>query len=401
MGAVQPVLLRVEATRLGEPANGLSQLGNGFSVPGIASQLAQASPVPQGQLRHVIQMAPLFKEVPPIGYAGTERIIEYLIQDMLKLGYKVTLVASGDSGMAGADLIAPVMQGLWKYPEEFQKAHAHQFHFQMVEDIRRRALTGEFGPPGTFGLHNHLDYGFMPFPLSDEFASLTTVHGWLGHKDLLPYHDRFRHQPQISISLAQQGYQKDANWVGNVHHGLPLDLYREGPGGDHVVWLGRSAVEKGPDAAIRIAQMAGFDIRLAGKNSEQLQQEYYNAKVAPLLGPNARWEGEIKTVEEKQDFLGNAGVCVCSYNWPEPFGMVFIEALSTGTPVIAYNLGSVPEIIRPGFNGFIIDVANKAPAAIEKEAAHFTRLAMKLPRKPIREDFEERFSSLTMAKNYS
>lgn len=400
MGAAQPVLLRVEATRFSELGNRVVEPGNGLSGLGIAPQTAQVSSIPEGQLRHIIQMAPLFKEVPPIGYAGTERIIEYLIQDMLKLGYKVTLVASGDSGMAGANLIAPVTQGLWKYSEDFQKLHAHQIHFDMVKDIRNRALAGEFGPQGTYGLHNHLDYGFMPFPLSDEFANLTTVHGWLGHKDLLQFHDAFRNQPQISISVAQQAYQKDANWVANVHHGLPVDLYHQGPGGDHAVWLGRSALEKGPDAAIRIAQMANVDIRLAGKNSEIAQMKYYEDNVKPLLGKNAQWIGEIKSVEEKQSFLGEAGVCVCSYNWPEPFGMVFIEALATGTPVIAYGLGSVPEIIRPGLNGFFINMADKTAAAIEAEAAALIPKAMKLSRPAIRADFVERFSSMTMARNY-
>jgi glycosyltransferase involved in cell wall biosynthesis len=396
VGAAQPVLLRVEASRIEEVGSRLLSLST-------ASQTAQAAPVLEGELRHVIQMAPLFKEVPPVGYAGTERIIEYLIQEMVKRGYRVTLVASGDSAMAGAELITPLgaEKGLWKHPESWQKEHARRIHYEMVDDITRRALSGEFGPIGTFGLHNHLDYGFQRGPLGSHFANLTTVHGWLGHPDLKPFHDAFKTQAQVSISKAQQAYQEEANWVANIHHGLPADWFSLGKGGEHVVWLGRSHLEKGPDAAIRIAKMANVDIRLAGKNSEIGQKAYFDAHVARLLdGRQAVWEGEILTTAHKQQFLGEAGVCVCPYNWPEPFGMVFIEALATGTPVIAYGLGSVPEIIRPGFNGFIIDVAGRTAAAIEKEAAERIPEAMQLSRAAIRDDFVKRFSSARMADDY-
>jgi glycosyltransferase involved in cell wall biosynthesis len=329
----------------------------------------------------IAQVSPLYESCPPRLYGGTERIVYYLTEELIRLGHEVTLFASGDS-QTSALLDAPCEQAL-RLNEACKDPLV--YHMTMLHRVHRRA--GEFDL-----IHFHTDY--LHFPLFADCAgkTLTTLHGRLDLPDLPVVMQEFSTMPLVSISAAQQTPLSWANWYGTVLHGLPRVSYRLGSGeGGYLAFLGRIAPEKGPDRAIAIAQSAGVPLRIAAK-VDPVDRDYFEHAISPLLGdPLIEFVGEIGE-SKKSRFLGDAAALLFPIDWPEPFGLVLIEAMATGTPVIAFGRGSVPEIIEDGVTGFIVDDVSSAAAAVP--------LATQLDRRAIRRRFEERFTADRMARDY-
>ncbi|HVC55757.1 MAG TPA: glycosyltransferase family 4 protein [Stellaceae bacterium] len=329
----------------------------------------------------IAQVAPLHESCPPRLYGGTERVVSYVTEELVRLGHEVTLFASGDS-LTSAALEAGCEMAL-RLDDRCRDPLV--YHLIMLDHLRRRA--GEFDI-----IHFHTDY--LHFPLfSDCWAkTLTTLHGRLDLPDLPVMMREYMMMPLVSISDAQRTPMPWANWSGTVPHGLPKDLYHAGTGaGGYLSFLGRISPEKAPDRAIEIARRAGLALRIAAK-VDPVDQEYYESKIAPLLkDPSIDFIGEIGEAD-KGEFLGGALALLFPIDWPEPFGMVLIEAMANGTPVIAFGRGSVPEIIDDGVTGFIVDDIESAVAAVP--------LALRLDRRAIRRRFEERFTVERMARDY-
>jgi glycosyltransferase involved in cell wall biosynthesis len=329
----------------------------------------------------IAQVAPLSESVPPRLYGGTERVVSWLTEKLVQLGHDVTLFASGDS-VTTAKLI-PVCQKALRLDPGCVDPLSH--HVLMIEDVFCRAADFDL-------IHFHVDY--LHFSLSKRAAvpSLTTLHGRLDLPDLVPLFKRFRHQPVVSISDRQRKPLPWLNWVGTVPHGLPADsLTVHKSEGNYLAFLGRIAPEKGVDQAIEISRRAGIPLKIAAK-VDRADREYFAAKIEPLLSsPLIDFVGEIGN-SEKDHFLGNAKALLFPIQWPEPFGLVMIEAMACGTPVIAYPFGSVPEIIRDGVSGFIVSDIDEAVAAIGR--------LTNLDRRAVRQHFELNFTDDRMAKNY-
>ena len=329
----------------------------------------------------IAQVAPLYESCPPRFYGGTERVVYYLTEELIRLGHEVTLFASGDSRTSAA-LEAPCEQAL-RLNETCRDPLV--YHLTMLHRLRPR--VGEFDL-----LHFHTDY--LHFPLFAEcwHKTLTTLHGRLDMPDLPVIMREFSMMPLVSISAAQRTPLSWANWYGTVLHGLPHDLYPPGNGdGGYLAFLGRIAPEKRPDRAIAIARAARVPLQIAAK-VDPVDRDYFGVTIAPLLrDPLIEFIGEIDE-REKRRFLGDAAALLFPIDWPEPFGLVLIEAMATGTPVIAFGRGSVPEIIEDGITGFIVDDVAAAAAAVP--------LAMQLDRRAIRRRFEERFTAERMARDY-
>jgi glycosyltransferase involved in cell wall biosynthesis len=329
----------------------------------------------------IAQVAPLHESVPPHYYGGTERVVSYLTEELVQQGHEVTLFASGDS-VTNAELIAPCERSLRLDP---QCVDTLAYHCLMVEQV--------FSHPTRFDLlHFHIDYLHFPLSRHHRTPHVTTLHGRLDLPELLPLYREFQEVPLVSISNAQREPLPELNWQGTVYHGLPEDLYTFRPEpGTYLAFLGRISPEKRVDRAIAIAQRLGIDIKIAAKVAP-VDQEYFEAVVAPLLRePLVEYVGEIGE-GEKNAFLGNAYALLFPIDWPEPFGLVMIEAMACGTPVIAYRGGSVPEVIEEGVTGFIVHDLEAAVRAAE-------RIPM-LSRQRCRECFEERFSAARMARDY-
>lgn len=329
----------------------------------------------------IAQIAPLWESVPPKMYGGTERIVSYITEELVRQGHEVTLFASGDSQTA-ASLRAPCPQSLRLHSGSINR-DAPLIYMQ------EQALGAE---AERFDIiHSHLD--FLSFPMSRRCATpvLTTLHGRLDLPELVPIFQEYADMPVVSISDAQRIPLPHANWQGTVYHGLP-DLYSFHPNrGSYLAFLGRICPEKRPDHAIEIAKRLGMPLRIAAK-VDPVDREYFETKIAPLLDhPLVEYLGEI-TDAEKSDFLGDAAAVLCTYDWPEPFGLVLIEALACGTPVFAYRRGSIPEIIEDGVTGFICDTLDEMVAAMD-------RLAL-IQRRRCREAFEARFTVQRMAEDY-
>jgi glycosyltransferase involved in cell wall biosynthesis len=331
----------------------------------------------------IAQIAPLFESVPPSLYGGTERIVSYLTEELVRRGHEVTLFASGDS-TTDAELVACSERALRLDPEVNDHV---PHHVAMLERVRQRAHEFDV-------LHFHID--ILHYPLIGAFAdrTVTTLHGRLDLPDLKPLYALCPHLPLVSISDAQRRPMPDANWTGTVYHGLPSGLlpFTPVPQGDYVAFLGRVSAEKGLVNAINIAARAGLPLKIAAK-IDKADREYWSGTVQPLIAAHANVEfiGEIGE-RDKAEFLGNARALLFPIEWPEPFGLVMIEAIACGTPVIAFPRGSVPEIIDHGESGFIVNTVEQAVDA--------TLALDALDRSRVRACFDRRFCVERMVDDY-
>jgi glycosyltransferase involved in cell wall biosynthesis len=330
----------------------------------------------------IAQVAPLFESVPPRLYGGTERVVSYLTEELVRQGHQVTLFASGDS-MTSAELVACTPQALRLDPD-VRDAIPHMM--VMLDKVRERADEFDF-------LHFHIDYLHFPLFRADAGRSLTTLHGRQDLADHMPFYLRFSEMPLVSISDAQRNPLPKGNFVGTVYHGLPFDLYKptfDSKGG-YLAFLGRISPEKRPDRAIQIARKAGLPLKIAAK-VDRVDEAYFREVIAPMIdGRQIEYIGEINE-SAKSEFLGQAAALLFPIDWPEPFGLVMIEAMACGTPVLAFRCGSVPEIIDKEVTGHIVSSVEEAVAALPAVLA--------LDRRVIRSRFEERFSSAQMATQY-
>jgi glycosyltransferase involved in cell wall biosynthesis len=330
----------------------------------------------------IAQVSPLYESVPPKTYGGTERVVYWLVEELVRQGHDVTLFASGDSVTSAARLVAPCRTALRLDPE-VKEPLAH--HYIMLDQVFDEAESFDV-------IHFHI--GYLHFPLARRCgaAQITTVHGRLDISDLVPLYKRFREMPLVSISDDQRRYLSWANWQATVHHGLPLNLYSCNEAkGDYLACLGRISSEKRLDRAIEIATRAGMKLKIAAK-IDAADREYFQEVIEPLLdNPLVECIGEIID-EEKQEFLGNAYALLFPIDWPEPFGLVLIEAMACGTPVVAFGRGSVPELVEDGITGFVVDNVDQAVAALPK--------LQRFDRNRCRQAFEQRFSVTRMTEDY-
>jgi glycosyltransferase involved in cell wall biosynthesis len=331
----------------------------------------------------IAQIAPLAESCPPQLYGGTERIVSYLTEELARKGHDVTLFASGDS-TTSANLVSVTPMALRLNPNVKDTV---PYHVMMLEEVRRRAHEFDV-------LHFHLD--FLHYPLMRDYADrmVTTLHGRLDLPDLQPFYAAFPDFPLVSISDAQRKPMPPVNWAGTVHHGLPRNLlpFMARPKGDYLAFLGRISPEKRPDRAIEIAARTGMKLKIAAK-IDNADRAYWDEAIAPMVAthPNVEFVGEINE-RQKADFLGNACALLFPIDWPEPFGLVMIEAMACGTPVVAFRCGSVPEVIDDGVSGFIVRDVDEAVAAVKQ--------IHKLDRVEVRAIFEERFTAERMAEDY-
>ncbi|MBO0759120.1 MAG: glycosyltransferase family 4 protein [Bradyrhizobiaceae bacterium] len=330
----------------------------------------------------IAQIAPLFESVPPRLYGGTERVVSYLTEELVKQGHQVTLFASADS-VTSAELTAGAPRAL-RLDQNVRDPIPH--FMLMLDQVRERADEFDI-------LHFHIDYLHFPLFRATAAQTLTTLHGRQDLPDHMEFYVRFSDMPLVSISNAQRGPIAQANFVATVYHGLPLDLHKPtfSPRGGYLAFLGRISPEKRPDHAITIARAAGMRLKVAAK-VDKVDEGYFREVIAPLLrAPDVEFIGEINE-RAKSAFLGEAAALLFPIDWPEPFGLVMIEAMACGTPVIAFGSGAVPEIIDDGVTGRIVSNVDEAVRVIPEVLA--------ISRRAIRERFEERFSSTRMAKDY-
>jgi len=329
----------------------------------------------------IAQIAPLTEAIPPKFYGGTERVVSWLTEELVALGHDVTLFASGDSVTTAK--LEPMSPRALRLDGSIRDPIA--LHMVMLERVRQRAAEFDL-------LHFHLDY--YPFSLFSRQATpfLTTLHGRLDLNEHQPVFETFRDVPVVSISNAQRRPVPDARWARTVYHGLPENLLKPQPvAPEYLAVLGRISPEKGVDRAVRIAALAKTPLRVAAK-IDSVDRDYFTREIDPLFAqPHVDFIGEISD-REKPDFLSRAKALLMPIEWPEPFGLVMIEAMACGTPVIAYNSGSVSEIVEDGLTGFIVREEQDAAAAVQK--------LDRLPREKIRRRFEERFTARRMARDY-
>jgi glycosyltransferase involved in cell wall biosynthesis len=328
----------------------------------------------------IAQVAPLTEAVPPKLYGGTERVVAYLTDALVELGHEVTLFASGDSVTKAR--LAPIWPRALRLDPDI-KDHFVPL-FMELETVGRRAHEFDV-------VHAHLDYFGYPLLRRLGTPSITTLHGRLDLPELPALYEIYRDVPVVSISNSQRLPLPQANYVATVLHGLPQNLLSLGGGGAYLAFLGRISPEKAPDAAIRIAARAGMKLKIAAK-VDRVDEEYFKTTIEPLLGHgDVEFIGEIGE-DQKQEFLGNAAALLFPIAWREPFGLVMIEAMACGTPVIAFDNGSVPEVLEEGATGFIVRNEEQAAQAVKQIAA--------LSRERIRAEFERRFTAQHMAQNY-
>ena len=332
----------------------------------------------------IAQVAPLTEAVPPRLYGGTERVVHWLTEELVSLGHDVTLFASGDSHTSGK------LEAVWPKALRLDGAvrDPNALHMVMLERVRQKCDDEEFD-----FLHFHLDY--YPFSLFHRQPTpfVTTLHGRLDLPEHQPVFHTFSKVPIISISNAQRRPVPHANWVRTIHHGLPENLLTPKPARpDYLAVLGRIAPEKGVDRAIRIALRSGVRLKIAAK-IDRADQEYYDELIRPLISasPLVEYIGEISD-HEKSDFLSRAMGLLVPIDWPEPFGLVMIEAMACGTPVVAFNRGSVTEIVDDGLTGFIVEDEISALGVVDGLS--------RLNRETIRRQFEARFTARRMALDY-
>ncbi|MPZ55136.1 MAG: glycosyltransferase [Rhizobiales bacterium] len=330
----------------------------------------------------IAQVAPLMESVPPKAYGGTERVVSYLTEELVGLGHDVTLFASGDS-MTSATLVRCGPTSLRREPAI---RDVIPYYMLMLDRVRARADSFDI-------IHFHIDQFHFPVFRHMARRTVTTLHGRQDLPDLKPLYLGFGDMPLVSISEAQRSPIENANFIATVPHGLPIDLHRPiaHPRGGYLAFLGRIAPEKRPDRAIAIARALGIPLKIAAK-VDAVDEAYFREKIVPLLGhPDIEFIGEIND-RDKSKFLGEALALLFPIEWPEPFGLVMIEAMACGTPVLAFRQGSVPEIVDNGVTGFIVDSEEEGLAAIPRVIA--------LDRRAVRRRFEQRFSATCMAENY-
>jgi len=331
----------------------------------------------------IAQIAPLYEAVPPLLYGGTERIVAHLSDALVELGHEVTLFASAESRTRAR--LAPARDQALRLDSTALKSDVAA-HLAMLHEVRRR--SDEFDL-----LHFHVD--LLQFAVFADMAgkTLTTLHGRLDLKDLAQTYRSWPQFPLVSISHHQRKPLRFSNWADTVHHGIPETQYQFSPHarGGYLAFLGRISPEKRPDRAIAIAKAAGMPLRIAAK-VDAADAAYFREEIEPLLNDDSiEFLGEIGD-SDKSRFLGDATALLFPIDWPEPFGLVMIEAMACGTPVIAWNCGSVPEIVDDGVTGRVVDTLDEAVAAVAQVAS--------LDRARIRQTFERRFTARTMAKHY-
>jgi glycosyltransferase involved in cell wall biosynthesis len=329
----------------------------------------------------IAQIAPLTESVPPKLYGGTERVIAYLVDELSKQDHAVTLFASGDSRTAAT--LVPVCPEALRLGNPTMDPVA--WHVLMLEQVVQRAAEFDV-------IHFHIAPWHYPVASRLQSPHLATLHGRLDLPELVPLHQTFSALPVVSISEAQRHFLPHANWLGTVYHGLPPEQFRfrARPDG-YLAFLGRISPEKRVDRAIAIARACGWPLRIAAK-IDAVDRAYFERDIRPLLDdPLVDFVGEIGD-SEKSDFLGGARALLFPIDWPEPFGLVMIEALACGTPVVAFRGGSVPEIIDHGTTGFIVETVEHAIEA--------TRRIDEIDRARCRAVFDERFAVSRMAADY-
>jgi glycosyltransferase involved in cell wall biosynthesis len=328
----------------------------------------------------IAQVAPLIEAVPPKLYGGTERVVAYLTDALVELGHDVTLFASGDSDTKAT--LAPCWPRALRLDPTIHDYLAPTI--MQIETIARRAHEFDV-------VHMHLDYLAYPFLKRIHTPFVTTLHGRLDLPELPYMYRMFNDVPVVSISDSQREPLPEANYVTTIHHGLPQTSLKLGPGGKYLAFLGRISPEKAPDAAIRIAAAAGLPLKIAAK-VDKVDAEYFKTTIEPLLkGADVEFIGEIGE-HQKSEFLGNAKALLFPIAWREPFGLVMIEAMACGTPVIAFRNGSVPEVLENGRTGYIVENESQAIEAL--------RQIDQLDRGAIRAEFDKRFTAQHMAQNY-
>ena len=329
----------------------------------------------------IAQVAPLHESVPPRTYGGTERVVHYLTEALVRQGHEVTLYASADS-RTSAKLRPTVPEALRLSSE---RRDPLTWHLLQLAQVAREA--GDYDI-----VHFHTDFLHFPLWRRMEVPQLTTLHGRLDLADLKPLYEEFRDMPVVSISDHQRTPLPMAHWVGTVYNGIPADLYTFQPKpGDYLAFLGRMSPEKGPEQAIEIALKAGMPLKMAAK-VDAVDRDYFTSRIEPLLKhPLIEFVGEVDE-QGKNALLGGARALLFPIQWPEPFGLVMIEAMACGTPVIAFRRGSVPEVMQEGVSGYVVDSVEAAVAALARVDA--------IDRAACRAYFEKRFTAERMAEGY-
>jgi glycosyltransferase involved in cell wall biosynthesis len=329
----------------------------------------------------IAQVAPLYESVPPKTYGGTERVVSWLTEELVRLGHDVTLFASGDS-MTTARLVPCAPESL-RLATDCIDQMAH--HFVELERVLQEKDDFDL-------IHFHTDYIHFPVSSRERYVNVTTLHGRLDIPDLVPLYEVYSKMPVISISDSQREPLPNLNWQGTVYHGFPPETYKAyTKPGKYLAFLGRTSPEKGLDKAIDIAKALGMPLKIAAK-IDKADQDYFDACIKPALdSSDIEFIGEIG-YPEKNEFLGQASALLFPICWPEPFGIVMIEAMACGTPVIAYPFGSVPEVMKDGVSGYVVPDLDSAVEAVKK--------IDQLDRKKVRKYFEQRFTAARMTQDY-
>jgi glycosyltransferase involved in cell wall biosynthesis len=329
----------------------------------------------------IAQVAPLYESIPPKMYGGTERVVHYITEELVKLGHEVTLFASGDS-ITSATLVPACKKSLRLDPECIDPFVHHIIQLQMIQE-----RLSEFDI-----IHYHTDYFHFPLSVMNRSKHLTTLHGRLDLPDLQDLYKVFSKIPLVSISNNQRTPITGANWVATIYHGLPTELLAFNPDkGKYLAFIGRISPEKGLEHAMEMAKRTGIKLKIAAK-IDLVDLHYFNTEIKSLLDHELiEYVGEIGE-KDKSEFLGNALALLFPIKWKEPFGLVMIEAMACGTPVIAYNRGSVPEVIDEGITGFIVNSVEEGVDAINR--------IHEIDRRTCRAVFEKKYNAKRMTTDY-